>query len=151
VIGESLTLHEDRQHRPGAVVDEGALCSQPPVNMVEVQRGPGRQVHQLSALRGQVASEGRDEVIPEGDHLASRHRPHVDSGKPAELYLGLDGVQAMPGARSRRGHARARLPAQITHTKQNLPSERRVTAERWILHRPVQPDSPFHNLGGTDA
>src|SRR5262249_17392393 len=80
VIGEGLSLGQDRQQCSGPLVDEGLLLEQPGVDMIEEQRGPYRHVDERAALRTQVRlpTEGAHQLLLEGERFTSRRRAAVN-------------------------------------------------------------------------
>src|SRR5690242_5620948 len=74
VLGNLLTLSEDRQERFCATIDEGSLPEQPGINVIEQERSPRRHVDQAALLGAEsgFATEGGSEFRSEGQRRASR-------------------------------------------------------------------------------
>lgn len=100
VIGEGLTLNQGRDHGSAAFVNEGGLLNQEAVKVIQEEPGPGRQVDQAAALRGEVgpASEGSDQFTLEGHCLPSASHSAIKGMESPELYPDHRGSQAVAGA-----------------------------------------------------
>ena len=79
---------------------EGGLLNQEAVKVIQEEPGPGRQVDEAAALRGEVgpASEGSDQFTLEGHCLPSASHSAIKGMESPELYPDHRGSQAVAGA-----------------------------------------------------